>query len=462
MGDPMRRCLALLAVPAAISAQSTAAIDELVKREMDRQRIPGVAVAVVKQGQPIVARGYGFANIEHRVPATDSTIFQSGSLGKMFTSAAVMLMVEDGKLSLSDSITKFFPDAPATWNAITVRHLLTHTSGIPDYTTDAFDYRKDYSEDELAKFAYAEKLEFPAGSRWNYSNTGYALLGFIVRRVSGKFYGDVLADRVFRPLGMVTTRVITEADIVPNRSAGYQLVRGEIKNQSWVSPVLNTTADGSLYFSIKDLIAWDKAVRTRALLKPSSWDLILSAVRLNSGKTYPYGFGWGIAERNGQPMHAHGGSWQGFRTYLTRFLGDDITIIVLSNLGPSSPNRIADSIAILMNPKLALAPRAPIEDKEPKITARLHQILDLTRDGKLTPAEFAYVRAGFFPNAAKAYENELKRLGKPTRTVVMERSELGDDKISVYEVTFGDRTFVVQLGHAPDDRVSSFAMSPKR
>ena len=162
-------------------------IDDLVRAEMTRQRIPGVAAAVVHKGRIVNARGYGFANVEHQVPVTDATIFQSGSLGKMFTAMAVMIQVEDGTLRLDDPLTKFFPDAPASWRAITVRHLLTHTSGIPDYTTDAFDYRKDYTEDELARLAFAQTLEFPAGSRWNYSNTGYALLGFIVRKASGSF-----------------------------------------------------------------------------------------------------------------------------------------------------------------------------------------------------------------------------------------------------------------------------------
>src|SRR5205823_1886400 len=141
-----------------------------------------------------------------------------------------------------------------------VRNLLNHTSGIPDYTTSTFEYRKDYTEDQLAHFAYDQPLEFPAGSRWNYSNTGYALLGFIIHKASGQFYGDVLAERVFKPLGMTSTRIISEADIVPNRAAGYQLVNGQLKNQDWVAPLLNTTADGSLYFTVHDLLAWNAAV----------------------------------------------------------------------------------------------------------------------------------------------------------------------------------------------------------
>jgi CubicO group peptidase (beta-lactamase class C family) len=376
----------------------------------------------------------------------------------MFTATAVMLQVEDGKLALSDPLTKFFPDAPATWRDITVRHLLNHTSGIPDYTISTFDYRKDYTEDQLARLAYEQKLEFPAGSRWNYSNTGYALLGFIVHKVSGRFYGDVLADRVFKPLGMRTARVIDEADVIPNRAAGYQLVNGQIKNQDWVAPQLNTTADGSLYWSVRDLIAWDAAVKRRALLKPESWEQILTPVRLTSGRSYPYGMGWFIEERGGKPLQQHSGSWQGFKTQLSRFLGDDLDIIVLANLSQADPGRIADGIAAIINPTLAVKAPAPITDREPQVAARVGRLLDTIRDGKLTPAEFAYVRAGFFPDAAKFYEDQLKKLGPQQRLVLLDRREIGDDRVYIYEVVFPSGSRYVRVGLAPDDRVSTFSL----
>lgn len=436
-------------------------IDAFVRAEMTRQRVPGVAAAVVHQGRIVTARGYGFANIEHMVPVTDATIFQSGSLGKMFTAMAVMLQVEDGKLRLDDPLTKFFPDAPATWRAITVRHLLTHTSGIPDYTTDAFDYRRDYTEDELARLAFAQTLEFPAGSRWNYSNTGYALLGFIVRKASGSFYGDMLAESVFKPLGMTTTRVITEWDIVPNRAAGYVLSNGEVKNQEWVSPQLNTTADGSLYFSLRDLLAWDSAVKRRAILKPESWAMILEPVRLTSGKRYPYGFGWSIDERGEQPLHQHGGSWQGFKTQYSRFLGEDLSIIVLANAAQADPARIADGIAAIVEPTLAVPIPSPIVDNEPAVREKLFAIIEALREGKLTPSDFAYVRAGFFPGVAESYRRTLSRLGTPSRAVLMERRELGDDRVYSYEVTFGERVMLVRFGLAPDSKVSQFSLRSK-
>jgi CubicO group peptidase (beta-lactamase class C family) len=436
-------------------------IDSVVNAEMARQKIPGLAVAVVKHGNALLVKGYGEANVEHHVPVKPATVFQSGSVGKQFTSTAVMLLVEDGKIALTDSITKYFPNAPATWKGITVRHLLTHTSGIPDYTTDAMDYRRDYSEDQLEQMAFGLTPEFPPGSRWNYSNTGYILLGIIVHKASGQFYGDVLRDRVFGPLGMKTARVISEADIVANRAAGYVLAKGELKNQEWVAPKLNTTADGSLYLSLEDYLAWDRGLREKKVLTPASWATIFTPVTLTSGNRYPYGFGWSIDTVAGQPRLHHGGAWQGFQTYISRYLGDDMTIVVLSNLGASQPGVIVDGIAAVLDPALKPKPLQPIEDREPKVRAQVEAILAATRDGKLSPNDFAYVRAGFFPGAAKAYQQALAGVGKPDSLTLLERTVLGDDRIYVYDVRFGAKAFRVRLGLAPDDKVSAFALRPR-
>ena len=218
-------------------------IEQFVREEMQRQKVPGVAIAVVQGGETRLARGFGLANVELGVPVSTKTVFQSASLGKQFSVMAVMLQVEEGKLSLDAPLTRIFPDAPAAWSGITPRHLLTHTSGIPDYTEGLIDMRRDYSEDEMLAKAFTLPLQFSPGTQWSYSNTGYLLLGIVVRRVSGRFYGDVLADRVFAPLGMKSARIISEEDIVPNRAAGYRLVTGELRNQEWVAPQANTTAD---------------------------------------------------------------------------------------------------------------------------------------------------------------------------------------------------------------------------
>lgn len=448
------------ASPAAAQGPLRERIDTFVRAEMARQKVPGVGIGIVKQGKVFLARGYGFANLEHQVPVGPETLFQSGSLGKQFTAMAVMLQVEAGKLSLEDPLKKFFPDAPASWGSITVRHLLNHTSGLPDLE-GKLDYRKDYSDEELARYAYALQPEFTPGSRWSYSNTGYVLLGILVKRVAGTFYGDVLRERVFKPSGMTTARIISEDDIIPHRAAGYRLVNGELKNQEWVAPSLNTTADGSLYVSVRDMIAWDAAVQAHAILKPESWKEILSPARLNSGAPYPYGFGWQIDERNGKPLHRHGGGWQGFTTYFARYLGDSLSIIVLTNSGTENPGAFAEGIAALMNPALAPPVPKPIEDKEPRVTARLAALLDKVRERGLTPADFAYARAGFFPDQAKAYQEKLRTLGPAGPLVLVERMTRGDDRVYTYEVAFGAKTYRFMVALAPDDRLSFFGLRPK-
>src|SRR5688500_15145875 len=312
---------------APLQARQSDAIDMIVRQEMAAQRIPGMAVAMIQGDRVLSAKGYGLANVEHHVAVTDQTMFQSGSLGKQFTAAATMLQVEDGKLALTDPINKFFAKSPDAWRGITVRHLLTQTSGIPDYNDGQLDYRKDYSEDELVTFATGLPLDFTPGDEWKYSNTGYVLLGAIIRKVSGSFYGDVFRDRVFTPLGMTTARIISEADIVSHRAAGYRLERGELRNQHWVSPTLNTTVDGSLYLSLQDLIAWDRGIRRRTILSPESWRQIFTPVTLNNGRVHPYGFGFEIDRIGRQDIQRHGGAWQGFKAYIARYLGDDLTII---------------------------------------------------------------------------------------------------------------------------------------
>ena len=452
----------------ALGAQtsSLAGVDRVVNAEMARTKTPGVAIAIIQKGRVVVAKGYGYANVEHNVPTTVETIFQSGSLGKQFTAAGVMLLVEQGKIGLDDPLTKYFPDAPATWRGITVRNLLTHTSGIPDYegatdTSVVIDLRRDYTEDDLQRFAYKLKLEFPAGSRWHYSNTGYVLLGIIVHKASGQFYGDFLRERVFAPLGMTTTRIISEEDIVPHRAAGYRLSAGVLKNQEWVAPKLNTTADGSLYLSINDLIAWEKGLRSGAILTAASWKMVNDPVTLTSGNRYPYGFGWFVDTVAGQQRLSHSGSWQGFTSFIARYRGDDLTIIVLTNSAAGSPTRIAEGSAGTYLP--ALMPRAltPIADREPEVRARLDSLLVQARDGRLSPTELAYVGAAYFPDAPRVFQGRLKDFGIVEHVVLVDHKRLGDDHIYTYELSNASRVLVVTMGIAPDNRISAFSVGQK-
>ncbi len=330
------------------SPSTTTAVTDYVKAEMQREHIPGLSLLVIKNDKIIRAEGFGLANVELQVPVKPESVFQSGSVGKQFTATAVMMLVEEGKIGLDDPLTKYFPDAPATWKDVTVRQLLSHTAGFGDYPKK-FNYRKDWTEDEELKLIESIPLAYPPGTSWAYSNFGYVTLGILIHRVTGEFYGDFLQQRIFRPLGMNSTRIISEADIVPNRSAGYRLVKGELKNQEWVSPVVNTTADGSLYFTTLDLAKWDAALYTEKLLKRSSLDLMWTPVKLKNGQANKghYGFGWFIDDRNGHRCIHHDGSWQGFETAIDRYVDDKLTVIALANLADSSPGKITEHVADL-------------------------------------------------------------------------------------------------------------------
>ena len=337
-----------LFVCATLVAQSSIDGDvrEYVKSEMERQHIPGLALLVTRDGKIVRSEGFGLANVELQVLVKPETIFQSGSVGKQFTATAVMMLVEAGKIGLNDPLTKYFPEAPPNWKNVTVRELLSHTGGFGDYPKD-FNFRKDWTEPQLLKLVESIPLAYPPGTKWEYSNLGYLTLGILIHRVSGEFYGDFLQQRLFQPLGMQTTRIISEADIVPNRAAGYRLVKGELKNQEWVAPAMNTTADGSLYFSIVDLSKWDAALYEGKLLKRSSFDLMWTPVKLKDGQANKagYGFGWFIEERNGHRCIHHDGSWQGFETAIDRYVDDHLSVVALTNLAGAKPGEITKHVA---------------------------------------------------------------------------------------------------------------------
>jgi CubicO group peptidase (beta-lactamase class C family) len=329
-------------------------VAKVVRAEMEKQHIPGLALLVSRKGVPIREQGFGLASVELSVPVTSKTIFQSGSIGKQFTAAAVMLLVEEGKIDLSDPLSKYFPEGPHWWKDVTVRELLSHTAGFTDYPKD-FNLRKDYTEDELIKMVETIPPAYPPGTNWKYSNLGYVTLGILIHKVSGEYFGDFLQERVFNPLGMSTTRIMSEADIILNRAAGYRLDKGQLKNQEWVSQSANSTADGSLYFTILDLAKWDAALYTEKVLKESSKREMWTVAALSDGKRNRanYGFGWFVESQNGHRVVEHDGRWQGFSTQISRYLDDGLTVVVLANQGNCDPHLIADEVAAVYLKKMA-------------------------------------------------------------------------------------------------------------
>jgi CubicO group peptidase (beta-lactamase class C family) len=340
----------------------SARVDAVVHQQMKDQRIPGVSLAVVRNGTIIKATGYGLANLELGAPVRPATIFEAGSISKQFTAAAVMLLVEEGKVGLDDSIIKYFPEAPQTWKAVTVRHLLTHTSGIPDYWGDTeqtyyskgvVDFHREYTDDELARAYFRQALDFLPGEKWSYSSTGYNLLGILIHRVTGKSYGDFLRERVFTPLNMDATRVFSWTDIIPDRASGYDLVNGAWRNAgSWMSLSVMAGADGGLLTNVLDLAKWDAALYSDRILKRSALDAMWAPVGLNTGSASAAGIGWFIANAHGHRVLYHTGGGYGFFADVSRYVDDRLTIIVMTNVDETHTDvlRVVGDIAEIYLP----------------------------------------------------------------------------------------------------------------
>ena len=454
--------LVLAALPCVAQTTISARIDRFVTAEMKTRKIPGVAVAVLRHGKVPIVRTYGFANLEHRVPVKPQTIFQSGSMGKQFTAAAVMILVQEGKISLDDRITKYFSNTPEAWKDITVRRLLTHTAGMGDYPLE-IDLRRDYTEDQLLDFFKKAKLAFEPGEGWDYSNVGYVMLGIMIRKVTGKFYGDFLQERIFRTLGMNTARVISEADIVPNRAAGYRVVAGEIKNQEWVSPSTNSTADGSLYFSILDLAKWDAALYTNEPLRQTTLAQVWAPVSLKSGARKGYGFGWFTDIMHNRRVVFHGGAWQGFKTCIMRFPDEKLTVIVLANSWNTREFKLARGLAALFYSEFAV-PSARAIEADAKVNTLLHRFLaklshEQVETELLTPELTTNLTRERVREAARTLNSLTLPIALINSEELVERRE--ENGLRVFRYLFNDipKTLTATIKLTSDDKIAEFDLA---
>lgn len=329
----------LHAQPARASARDT--VDRFIAAEMARRHIPGVSLAVVRSGKVIKVEGYGVADLEHQIPVTPRTVFKIGSVSKQFLATGIMLLAQDGRLSVDDSVVQYYAAAPASWQGITLRHFLTHTSGVLR-EGPAFDALKLQPDSVVIQSAFPRPLEFPTGSKYQYCNVCYFTLADIIARVSGKAWDAFLAERVFRPLGMTATRTTTTTDLVPHRARGY----------TWRDTVYVNSLDfvalrpsGAFLSTVLDLAKWDAALYQDRVLTKSSRDAMWTPARLTGGGSYGYGFGWTLDSLDGHWGVRHGGSLPGFRAEMARFPNDSLTVIVLTNADGARPDEMARGVA---------------------------------------------------------------------------------------------------------------------
>ena len=347
--------IALLIVSPRIAAADQ--VDDIINAELKRQGVPGVSVAIVREGKIVKAEGYGLANAELNVRATTQSVYQIGSVSKQFIAAGIMLLIQDGRMSLDDKASKYLAATPAAWQGITVRHLLTHTAGIVN-EPPGFDPFKIQSDADVVKSAYASPLLFAPGTDWTYSNTGYFALADIIRVVSGEPWDVFLHKRIFQSLAMTSTRTTT-MEMVTNRASGYTPMNGKMSN---APPILPVRPSGAFLSTVLDLAKWDAALTTGSHLSTATLSQMWAPVALNGGGSYAYGFGWQVDAVAGHKRVHHSGAMPGFRATIQRYLDDKLTVIVLVNAGNADPGSIARLIAESYVPGL-VEPRAAVPQR---------------------------------------------------------------------------------------------------
>ena len=334
-------------------------VDDVVRAEMRRQNIPGLSLAVLRDGRIVKTEGYGVADIALGTPATPRTVYKIASVSKQFIAAGVMLLVQERRLGLDEPIGRFLDGAPATWSGITVRHLLTHTSGLVR-EAPGFDPQRVQSDADVIRTAYPLPLRFVPGERWEYSNLGYFALAEVIRRVTGRPWDEYLTEKVFRASGMNATRTTGTRDSVPNRAVGYRdndrlLVAGD-----W--PALRPS--GAFLSTVLDLARWDAVLHGDDLLRDSTRRQMWEPVRLGDGTSYPYGFGWQLDSLGGHRTVHHGGGVPGFRAGFARFVDDGLTVIVLMNLDDVDLESIVRGVARVYLPAAAVREPQDVLDED--------------------------------------------------------------------------------------------------
>ena len=345
---PALAALAHLSLRASVlSAQSIERRVDALMASYDRPGEPGASVLVVRDGRAAYARGYGLAEVETATPVTAETNFRLASLSKQFTAAAVMLLVADGRLRYDAEVSSLLADLPPFAHGVTVRHLLNHTSGLPDYEDFVPDSQSVQVHDaEVPQLiARAPGTYFTPGTRYSYSNTGYVLLALVVERVSGQRFGDFLRDRIFAPLGMSGTVALEEGrTTVPRRAYGYTVDSSGVRRTDQ-SSTSATLGDGGIYSSAADLVLWDQALERHTLLSAGAMRDAWTPPALPAGQATQYGFGWFVERDRGTTRLKHHGETRGFTNAILRYPERRLTVVVLTNRTGGAPWDLAQRIA---------------------------------------------------------------------------------------------------------------------
>lgn len=434
-------------------------VDEIVRAQLAERHIPGAAVAVIKNGKVIKMKGYGLASVEFNVPATPETVFEIGSVSKQITAAAVMLLVEDGKINLDEKISTYLPNTPEAWKDVTVRHLLTHTSGVKSYTSlGGFELSKRYKVGDFIKELSPQPLEFEPGSTYKYSNSGYSLLGYIIESASGKSYWEFLRERIFGPLKMTNTADRDPQFIIKNRATGYEWENGKLVGRDY--NLTDLFSAGAIVSTVADLAKWDVALRDETLLKTSSKNESWKPFILTNGKENSYGFGWNVGEFRGQRLVSHGGQTAGFAANLSRYRDADLDVIVLTNLGTQGAgSAIARAIAKNYIPSISLKALKTQTQTDENISKLVKTALGDVLQNKLNPELLAEnLIKTLSTERAKAENSRISSFGKIKKLDFVGDETSNGKRIYLYKAETSKRLFLWRFSVDDEGKISEMVL----
>ncbi|MGE5609158.1 MAG: serine hydrolase domain-containing protein, partial [Bacillota bacterium] len=443
--------LALFPVPTQADA-----VDDFVNAELQKRHIPGLSLAVLHNGQVVKLAGYGLANIESSIPVTPQSVFQIQSITKTFTATAILMLMEEGKLSLDEPVSKYLDGTPESWKPITIRHLLTHTSGIKDFINEpTVSLRLEVTEESVFNTTTPRPLNFPPGERYAYSNTNYHLLVMIIRKLTGQWYGDFLKDRIFTPLGMSNTRIMSHSAIIPNRVSGYHWRDSAFRNGDFVAESVLAYGGGGIVSTATDMAKWASAFESEKLLKKATIEQAWTPAKLNSGKASAYGLGWATEPVDGHRGVGHGGGHMtGFTSYLSIYPDDRLAVVVLTNSTSANPSRIARRVAGLMVPSLAIRLEPPIEDKEPQVTALLRELLIGVAEWRLPEEKFTAELWQVTSQQRDNLQRTARNLGQVKALDLLARTESPGLRTYRYRATFVNGKLITTMTLNGDGKIS--------
>jgi CubicO group peptidase (beta-lactamase class C family) len=376
--------IATLSLGRQVGAQQTDSVDAFVRDFIRRHQVPAAAISVVHHGRVVKAAGYGVSNLELNVAATEHSVFEIGSMSNQVSAEAVMMLVEDGKLALDDPLSKYLTGLPQEWRGIRLRHLLTHTSGLPDWEADtAFSYRREYTTAEFVAFVARHPLDCPPGTRFAYTNSAFPLLGKVIETVASVPYEHFVTERILKPAGMVETRFRHAKDVVPNHAAGYVDRDGVFENGEPLRPAI-LAPNGGVLSTAADMPRWNIALTNGTLVKPPTMVLMTTPIRFNDGSSFSGGIAWFLDEFRGHRMVLPNGSTvAGYSSVIYRYVDDDLSVVVLLNIDRwNAVTVLATNVASFFVPGLAMRSLAARPDPDPALSRRLVAMLADVADNR--------------------------------------------------------------------------------